>query len=584
MIKDTFVVPGEIQSNSQRIFHDRLQLLHQQLLTSMPAAFLCATIIFFSLYQVVNHTVLISWYLAAGIIFILRFSFYIWYKLSPNHGEFHMRTFVVASSISAMIWGIAGTVLMPAGYFLNQTVIIVIVAGVTAGSMQTLQPSRIAGSLYIIFSILPLSIWLIAQETRIYYLLSVTMMAYMIFMLIASKRGYELILSSLKLRYENIAINAQLENINKKLQVELVKHQRNEKLLAQLAAIVEFSNDAIIGLDIKGIIQSWNKGAELLYGYTEGEVIGKSITMLSMDNQKDLLESMVDQVIENLNFQIIEFDRQDKFGRLFPVSVTLSPIKNDKGVIIGISSVDRDISEQKKIDKLKNEFISTVSHELRTPLTSIKGSLGLLLSNSKKQSITSRVNLLEIAYNNCERLIRLINDILDIEKIESGKLEFKFTKVNLKQLIQHAIEENLSYADKYHVAVQFVGEQDAFVHGDEDRLMQVLTNLISNAVKFTRPNTCVEVKMSIENDQAKISITDCGEGIPQEYQSKIFEKFTQADSSSTRSKGGTGLGLSICKAILEAHHSEILFTTKEGKGTTFYFQLMLISEKNLAHD
>lgn len=565
--------------SAQKILSDRLHLLNQNFISGMPVALVCATIILISLFPVVNHHLLFAWYATVFLVFLMRFIFFKVYQQSKERCHLHMTLFVLGTTVTAMLWGAAGTLLMPPGYFQHQTVVIVILAGISAGSMQIMAPSRIASSLYAVASILPLSLWLFLQNTKLYFLLGIAMTGYMIFMLVISKRGYELILTSLKLRYENTAINAMLEQSNKKLQVEIVNHERNEKLLAQLAAIVEFSNDGIIGLDVNGIIQSWNQGAEKLYGYHENDMLGKSIMVITTIEQHDLLQSMMTQVLNDLNFESIELERQNKYGEFISVSVTLSPIKNEKGVVIGISSMDRDISEKKKIDTIKNEFISVVSHELRTPLTAIKGSLSLLLSDKKTDSETT-TRLLGIAYSNSERLIQLINDILDIEKIETGKLEFKFSLINIKEIIKLAINETKFYADKFHVEIRFRQAEDAYIEGDIDRLVQVMTNLLSNAIKFTHKLTTVDVTMAKRDDKIRVAITDHGDGIPKAFQANIFQKFTQADSSSSRLKGGTGLGLSICKGILAAHHSDIQFTTEEGKGTTFYFELQLSKEKN----
>jgi PAS domain S-box-containing protein len=565
---------GLASSEEEQLLAERVELLHEHLGTSLPIAFLCASIIFYGLSGVINSTLLFTWYISFFFVFLVRFYLYKLYTLHPHHAQRNLNIFIIGCTLSALMWGIAGTLLIPQGHILSQAIVIIIIAGVSSGSVQTLQASPLASTIYILLSVLPLDIWLLLQRTENYFLLSMSLFLYIIFMLITCKRGHNLIMSALMLRHENMNINLQLEDINKLLKTEIVKVKKNEKSLAQLAEIVRYSKDAIIGLDTNGVIQSWNKGAEMLYGFSEREMIGKSITLLTPTSQKDLLESMLEKVTNNLSFQNVELERQHKLNHLIPVSVTLSPIKNSDGTIIGISSMDRDVSERKEIDKVKNEFISVVSHELRTPLTSIKGSIGLLIHQIDTMPALKMSQLLEIAYNNCDRLIRLINDILDIEKIESGKLEFKTEIINLNALIFDSLEENQSFAAKFQVKLCFKSEDEVFISGDKDRLMQVMTNLISNAVKFSPPHSNVDILLSLHNNYVRVSVTDHGMGIPREFQPKIFGKFTQADASSTRNIGGTGLGLSICKAILEKHHSHIDFITEEGKGSCFYFDLL----------
>ncbi len=562
---------------SKNIAADRLKLLNQHLFTSVPAAIICASIIFISIYRIISFPLALSWYIGILLVYLLRIGFQLFYQYQPSYFRLHERLFIFGVVLAAAMWGVAGTLLMPPDHYQEQTVIIVIIAGITAGALQTLQSSLVASVLYIVLAILPLAIWLFSRQSALYYYLSFAMFTYGFFILTAMKRGYELINATLRLHYENRQINSQLEETNKQLIREVIKQQQNAKSLAQLAAIVEFSEDAIIGLDIHGVIQTWNKGAESLYGYREQEMIGQSIEKITPKGQFPIIDTMLKNVASN-HSQQLELERQHKRGYLIPVSVTISPIKNEQHQIIGISSVDRDISEQKEMVRIKDEFISIVSHELRTPLTSIKGSLSLLLSDAKNTLTGKHQHLIQIAHNNCERLIRLINDILDVEKIESGKLVLNNKAINIKDLIQLAIEENKSYADKYQVPITFLHPQDAWVNGDFDRLMQVMTNLLSNAVKFSYPHHAVEVSMTLRDQTVRIDVTDEGPGIPYAYQQKIFEKFTQADSSATRAKGGTGLGLSITKAIIEAHHSQIYFVTEEGKGTTFYFSLPLLRE------
>lgn len=560
---------------SKKIAVDRLRLLNQHLFTSIPAAIICASIIYISVYRIISFPLAFGWYLAISIVYILRVGLQIFYHYQPQHFKLHQYLFLVGLALSAALWGVAGSLLMPVDHYQEQTIIIVIIAGITAGALQTLQSSLFASIMFIVLAIGPMMIWLFLRQSTLYFYLSFAIFTYGFFMLTAMKRGYELINATLRLHYENRQINTQLEETNKLLIKEVIKQQQNAKSLAQLAAIVEFSEDAIIGLDIYGVIQTWNKGAESLYGYNEQEMIGQSIEKITPKGQYPIIVTMLKNVASNHSEQL-ELERQHKKGYLIPVSVTISPIKNEHHQIIGISSVDRDISEQKEMARVKDEFISIVSHELRTPLTSIKGSLSLLLSDAKTHLNTKYQHLIQIAHNNCERLIRLINDILDVEKIESGKLVLNMKEINIKDLILLAIEENKAYADKYQVAIEFHHPQDAWVNGDFDRLMQVMTNLLSNAVKFSYPQRAVQVSMTLRDQTVRIDVTDEGPGIPFAYQQKIFEKFTQADSSATRAKGGTGLGLSITKAIIEAHHSQIYFVTEEGRGTTFYFSLPLL--------
>lgn len=240
--------------------------------------------------------------------------------------------------------------------------------------------------------------------------------------------------------------------------------------------------------------------------------------------------------------------------------------------------VVRDISQRKEVERLKDEFVSTVSHELRTPLTSIRGSLGLLAGGVFGVLPPAAVPILEIANTNCERLVRLINDILDIEKIEAGKMEFRMKPVHLAPLLESAIEASRGYAES--MGVRLVLEEtvrDARVSADSDRILQVMANLLSNAVKFSPSPSTVEVSLRRHEGRLRVSVRDHGSGIPEAFRARIFQKFAQADGSNTRKKGGTGLGLSICKIIMERMSGTIGFDSDLGVGATFYIELLEVA-------
>ncbi|MEA3406020.1 MAG: response regulator [Pseudomonadota bacterium] len=234
---------------------------------------------------------------------------------------------------------------------------------------------------------------------------------------------------------------------------------------------------------------------------------------------------------------------------------------------------------------MKEEFVSTVSHELRTPLTSIRGSIGLLTGGLAGEFSDKAKQLLGIAQNNTERLLLLINDILDLSKIEAGKMDFHFKEVDLQTLLDHAIDAIEGYAKEHNI--EFVVENSVkggMIQADEGRLMQVLNNLMSNAAKFAPTGDKVRVSAVRHHHQIRISVTDHGPGIPKELQPRIFDKFTQADSSDTRQVGGTGLGLNITKAIVEKHNGRIAFVTEIGVGTTFYFDIPEIKTHEVKTD
>lgn len=345
---------------------------------------------------------------------------------------------------------------------------------------------------------------------------------------------------------------------------------------ARLAAILDNVVDAIITINESGSIESWSNGAERLFGYKSEEVLRRNVRMLMPEPHSSAHDGYIRRYMQTGERRIIgtrrEVEALHKDGRRVPVDLGISEMRIGKRrIFIGVV---RDISARIEVERMKSGFVSTVSHELRTPLTSISGSLGLLAGGIAGELPAKATRLIDIAKLNSERLVRLINDILDLEKAESGRLEFRLEAQRLRPIVQHAIDVNRSYAQGFGATFELdPRSDDATVLVDRDRLVQVLTNLLSNAAKFSPKGGAITVRVRADHDYARISVHDQGPGIPEEFQNRIFQKFAQADSSDSRAKGGTGLGLSIAKTIVERLGGDISFESAAGKGTTFHVNL-----------
>jgi len=247
---------------------------------------------------------------------------------------------------------------------------------------------------------------------------------------------------------------------------------------------------------------------------------------------------------------------------------------DQRGAAMGIIFIGQDITERARIEKLKNEFISTVNHELRTPLTAISGTLGLLKGGVAGKIPKKAQDLIAIGLSNSDRLIHLINDLLDIQKIEADGMEFRLQPVDLVKIAEESIRHNASLGVPRGVTLTLDNRiGDIPLTGDPDRLAQVMTNLLSNAVKYSPDGGVVTVTLAGGDGGPVVSVADQGPGIPEEFRDRIFGRFAQADSSDSRKKGGTGLGLAIAQAIVRRHDGQIWYQSKVGKGTTFYFWL-----------
>lgn len=352
----------------------------------------------------------------------------------------------------------------------------------------------------------------------------------------------------------------------------------------QLAAVFDNVVDGIITISERGTIESFNPAANKVFGYSDEEVIGQNVNMLMPEPYHSAHDGYLDSHLRTGEKRVIGIGRevtgQRKDGTTFPMELAVSEVVIDN--VRHFVGITRDITERKQAEQMQKEFVSTVSHELRTPLTSIRGSLGLILGGVTGELPEKAEALLTIANNNSERLILLINDILDMEKLSAGKMQFDYTEVNLTTLVEHSLDANKGYGDQLNISFLFKDESttEIMVRVDEKRMEQVMSNLLSNAAKYSPTNDSVMVSVQRHDESARITVHDNGKGIPDEFKSRIFNKFSQADSSDTRQKGGTGLGLNITKEIVEQHGGSIGFESNEGRGTTFFVDLPLVKKES----
>jgi PAS domain S-box-containing protein len=339
---------------------------------------------------------------------------------------------------------------------------------------------------------------------------------------------------------------------------------------------VEACPNGMVMTDAAGQIVLVNTETERLFGYRRDQLIGRSIEILLPERMRGAHLHHRAKFLLSAETRRMGANR-DLFGRRhdgseFPVEVALNPIRTRDGLLVLSAIID--ISERKRMERMKDEFVSTVSHELRTPLTSIAASLGLLLGGAVGDLPEAAARLIRIAENNSQRLVRLINDILDIEKIESGKIEFQFKRLEVRALVEQVIEASRGYADNFNTRVRLeAATAAAEVYADPDRLAQVITNLLSNAIKFSPAAGEVVVTVEQYSGTVRIAVRDHGHGIPSEFRPRIFQKFAQADASDARQKGGTGLGLSIVKQIVTRLGGTVTFEDATGGGTAFYVDL-----------
>jgi PAS domain S-box-containing protein len=372
--------------------------------------------------------------------------------------------------------------------------------------------------------------------------------------------------------------------------ISRLKSSHLSKSLALNAGIISSSAHLVIAIDDQFRIVIFNRKAEQSLGIRASEVLGRRAIPMFLDPAE--LEARARSLSDELGelvpvgpgiftkvplrdgFETREwaFIRQD--GTRFPANVTITPLRDGKEKVTGFLGVIEDITVRKDVERVKSEFIAVVSHELRTPLTSIRGSLGLILG-AFASSLPSRVmGLLEMAQSNCERLVLLVNDILDVEKFSAGQMRFDFQTLPLGPLVRQAVEANEGYARKFQAQIEFApGESTRAVSVDPDRFIQVMSNLLSNAAKYSPRGGVVHVWIEERADCLRVSVRDEGPGVPAAFRADIFAKFSQADASNTREKGGTGLGLHIARSFMEHMQGRIGFESETGQGATFWIEL-----------
>ena len=477
------------------------------------------------------------------------------------------------------------------------------------------------------------------------------------------------------------------------LEVEMAERKRAEEALLYLAAIVESSDDAILGKNMEGIITSWNTAAERMYGYRAEEIVGQSVTLLFAPDRQDEFTQIMERIRRGERVDHFETLRVRKDGTRLTVSVTISPIKESSGTIIGASAITRDItehkrleakfrrlfdsnligvfvsdfagtfldandafldllgytreellagtmqrdaltpsefhslsqnavkalqetgasgtyekeylhksgrripvlvavtrieqtdtcigfvldiSERKELDKRKDEFISMASHELKTPITSLKGFLGLLQRRMSIQGDEKALHYLARMDSQVNKLNKLISDLLDLSKMQTGQLDYQEERFDVDELVQEIVENVQGTTQTHHLLLE--GQIQAEVFGDRDRIGQVLINLLNNAIKYSPRADTVLVRVAKDQNKALVSIQDFGIGIAKEHQDKIFERFYQVTDPEEKPYAGLGIGLYVSREIVKRHSGQMWVESKKGKGTTFHVTLPLFQE------
>jgi PAS domain S-box-containing protein len=374
---------------------------------------------------------------------------------------------------------------------------------------------------------------------------------------------------------------------------DITELKKAEEKIKNFANVVESSNDAIITKSLDEIIISWNRGADQIYGYLAGEVLGKNLSILEPDNIKGEIKRLSNEIKQGKKVKNYETLRLKKDGTLINISLTLSPVFDSSGELVAISSIGRDITEKKIAEELRHEnqmvevanrtksdFLVNMSHELRTPLNSIIGFSDMLQEQMYGELNEKQLKYVENISISGKHLLNLINNILDISKVEAGKMELKYKKFELETKLNVIRSLLSSVADRKNIKIEIeIDSNLTSICVDEDKFIQIMYNLVDNAIKFSYEKSLVEIKARKKGDMMEIAVTDTGIGIKNDDQHKLFKPFSQIDSFYSRKTPGTGLGLSLVKQIVDLHGGYVWFRSNPNKGSIFAFVIPINNSK-----
>jgi PAS domain S-box-containing protein len=373
---------------------------------------------------------------------------------------------------------------------------------------------------------------------------------------------------------------------------DITDRRRAEEARLHLAAIVSSSDDAILSKDLDGIITSWNTAAERMYGYSAQEIVGQRVTLLFPPDRSDEFRQIMERIRQGERVDHYETTRVRKDGSLLSVSVTVSPIKESSGSISGASAIARDISKRKELEQQREAFVGLVTHELKNPLTALQGNIQLAqrlltrllsqaeqLEEEQQRMLEDVLAMLGRSHQPLRVQQRLINDLLDLSHIQEDKVELHLAVCNLVGLVYETVQDHQAAHPSRLITLDLPEQDPIAVYADRDRLQQVLSNYLTNALKFSPASEPVQVGMALEAEAVRVWVADHGPGLSAEQQAHIWQRFYQAPRTPVQSgwKMGLGLGLYICHQLISRQQGQVGVESRPGEGSRFWFTLPLLS-------
>lgn len=565
------------------ILADQVNQLYRQTPLGLAVTTGLAAIVVYELYEPRMQQLVTFW---AGTTLLVVLSFatlayaYLGAARAAEEPEKWLRWFSIGALAMGANWGFAGAVFFPGHTDEQQVFLAFVLAGVVAGGLPVLSAVWWVYALFAAGVTVAFDVVLLRFGTKLFTELGVMVPFFLAINVLIAYRLNQVFVSGYVLRQSYGRLTRDHTALNQRLEQQLVElgeaRRQVEASGRKLALFAERSPIAVFEFDPEGRILSINPAAETLFGYSSSEIVGRpgTETLFPAAAQGDAMERWRGLLRSREPAFGLRVNTTRRDGAEIVCEWSLTPLVNAEKRVISVIVQGRDMTQQLEAERMKQEFTSTLSHELRTPLTSIIGSLQLINSGVLGEIDKDVLELTSIAERNGQRLLDLINDILDVEKIESGKLTLAPEVLELGELIAESLTLNRAFAERFKVRLTTAGElAPVKVNADRKRVLQVMTNLLSNAAKFSPEGGAVEVSMESDGGNVRIGVHDSGPGIPESFRSRIFGRFAQADMSHTRGKGGTGLGLAICKRLVELMGGRIGFADRDGGGTTFWIEL-----------